>query len=506
VDSTTKKPILEAVVTLSTAGDGRPMDAVAWTDEQGRFGFGFLPAGPYTLKVNKDDYVESVFGRRSNKPPGIIVLAPGETRTDFVIRLVRVATISGTVLDEDGDPIPNATIKLFRRSFVQGEHARRFIGGWAAVTDSHGRYTVPVEDSVEFLLAASWMEGGIPQQYVRPPQFYPGVADPPDATRFSPHPGEHIGAIDFRLVRRPALTLSGRVMLPPGIQVGDDSFRLRVTSAANPFDAIRAENLGPTVWPHYFAIGSLTPGTYTVTARLSAGGRQYKATRRVQIGDDAVVPELNLTLEPGIELTGQVSVVGPDAAKHPVQYVTLVSTTDDIRATQTLRVPVTSDGGFRFPNVVADSWDVGVAPIAEGSFIKAIKLGDEDVLMRPMEITSSTAAQLKIEVSTRGATVEGDVSDPGDRPARAEVILAPTGKYRDMPRFYRSVTTGANGHFKLTGIPPGSYKLYAFEQAPGESGDAEALSAYEKLGVDLDLKEGQNFSQNLRLINAEAQP
>jgi hypothetical protein len=45
VDAGNNSPIRRAVVTLSTV-EAHPQDAVAWTDGNGRFAFGYLPPGP----------------------------------------------------------------------------------------------------------------------------------------------------------------------------------------------------------------------------------------------------------------------------------------------------------------------------------------------------------------------------------------------------------------------------------------------------------------------------
>ena len=101
-DRESKTPIRRAVVTLSTM-ERPPQDAVAWTDASGRFAFGYLPAGRYQLRAQKDGYQAAVFGTDASfQPPAIITLAAGENRGDFAFRLWRTGAISGVVLDDDG--------------------------------------------------------------------------------------------------------------------------------------------------------------------------------------------------------------------------------------------------------------------------------------------------------------------------------------------------------------------------------------------------------------------
>src|SRR5471032_1310945 len=52
VDAGSNSPIRLSVITLSTV-EAQPQDAVAWTDSNGRFSFGYLPPGRYQLRAMK---------------------------------------------------------------------------------------------------------------------------------------------------------------------------------------------------------------------------------------------------------------------------------------------------------------------------------------------------------------------------------------------------------------------------------------------------------------------
>ena len=59
VDASSNSPIRRAIITLSTV-EAQPQDAVAWTDANGRFSFGYLPPGRYQLRAMKDGYQGAV--------------------------------------------------------------------------------------------------------------------------------------------------------------------------------------------------------------------------------------------------------------------------------------------------------------------------------------------------------------------------------------------------------------------------------------------------------------
>jgi len=74
LDAGSSSPLGRAVVTLSTV-EAQPQDAVAWTDSNGRFSFGYLPPGGYMLRATKikgSITARTVFAARrrsSNSPP-----------------------------------------------------------------------------------------------------------------------------------------------------------------------------------------------------------------------------------------------------------------------------------------------------------------------------------------------------------------------------------------------------------------------------------------------------
>ncbi|MGI8990851.1 MAG: carboxypeptidase-like regulatory domain-containing protein [Bryobacteraceae bacterium] len=98
IDRDTNTPVRRAIVTLSTV-EARPQDAVAWSDAQGRFAFGYLPAGRYQLRARKDGYQMAVLGADSpNRPPETIALAAGENRNRIVFQLQHPGSITGMVV------------------------------------------------------------------------------------------------------------------------------------------------------------------------------------------------------------------------------------------------------------------------------------------------------------------------------------------------------------------------------------------------------------------------
>ena len=132
VDAATGKGISSAVVTL--AGSRRAM-----TTSDGRFAFRALPSGSHSLSVAKSGYINGAYGMR--RPDGAtlpVVLADGERRGDIVIWMWRQGSISGSIIDEAGEPVVGIQVAALRRTTVGGR--RRFEQSGVGTTDDRGVY------------------------------------------------------------------------------------------------------------------------------------------------------------------------------------------------------------------------------------------------------------------------------------------------------------------------------------------------------------------------------
>jgi hypothetical protein len=506
LDRESKTPIRRAVVTLSTM-ERPPQDAAAWTDASGRFAFGYLPAGRYQLRVQKDGYQPAVFGADASfQPPATITLAAGENRGDLVFRLWRPGAISGVVLDDDGDPVPHVEVMMLTPGFQRQK--RRLMPGMRVTTDSNGRFRAynlaPGRYAVAMrrpfqpaLKSQSEVVAGRPQtQYVYGIQYYPGTDRSESAALLTVAAGKEIENVSFRLSAKPSVNLRGRIVLPPDVAPPDPV----TVNVVDPEPGAGMIMGGGASGPNRsFQFPNVVAGTYVLVAQAQAQGKRYRGVSRVEAGGDT--SEIVIPLEPGIELTGSVLTEGPDASKHPATYVSLVPGDGLPWNGPPLRTRVDKDGSFKLTSVPSGIWDIDAGPIPPNGYFKSMRLGDQDVLTEEMAITPSTSASLKIVISTEGASVEGEVHDAGGAPTRAMVLLAPEGKLRNVSGFYRPATTDEKGHFEIKGQPPGRYKLYAFDRLnPNRIQDPEFLKPVEEQGIPVELSAGQKTSQKLVLI------
>ena len=142
-----------AIVTLSLGGQLGPVAGPAAapsslrfplrvvSDGEGRFLFHDLPKGTYTVSATKPGYGDTSYGRRtpSDTTTAPLVLTDGDRKVDVNLVMWKLASMSGTVLDEAGEPVVGIPVSLFRRSFIGGR-PRFTQANSQNVTDDRGVY------------------------------------------------------------------------------------------------------------------------------------------------------------------------------------------------------------------------------------------------------------------------------------------------------------------------------------------------------------------------------
>jgi len=513
VDAQTGEPVRKAEVTAIWSGrdtDASNHDPQSMaSDSSGHFIISGLPAGKYRLRIEANrfaaqSYGESRFGGRGKD----VEVAAGQHVTGLDVRLIPCGVITGAVHDESGDPVEGAMLQA-----IPVGRRRGFQGGSQAQTNDLGQYRLYNLAPGQYLVQVSIQRGEDQQlqaaQEAYVPIFYPDVTDPASAATIAVDAGGETQGIDLDVRPVHAVHVSGRVVNASSGRTTQNAYVMLMPAAADPRRGLgrvammtasrySASAEGPR---GDFEISGVPAGSYWATATLQDDQRQSQGRVLVQVGD-ADVQGLTIPVSAGANLAGHVRVDPQrpfDYSKLAVAAIPADGLPFGAQGTQ-----VRPDGGFTLENLMAGNYHLQVSGFPEEYYLKAARLGGGDVLETGLSVDSSIAsAQLDVVLSAGGSTVSGTVVKD-EKPAQATVFLVPDPPRRDRDDLYSVKRTQPDGSFSLLGLPPGDFKLFAFEDPdPGLPTDPSLLQPYESKGSSVHLEEGRKQTVQLDLIPAQ---
>jgi hypothetical protein len=496
------EPLKKAQLTLRKL-DARDVTFTATTGESGRFLIPDVEPGRYRLSAERNGYVRQEYGqRRPNQPGTVLVLEAGQRRGGIVFSLVPFAVVSGRVVDEDGEPIPHVRLLALRANRESGR--RELMPVVSASSDDRGEYRIfglapgrYYVSAVPAPSAGSGVRETEEESYV--PFYYPSVTDPGQAAPLELRAGGEMQGVDFRLTRTRTVRVRGRVLnaasgkLERGIVVF-----LMPRGPGGLAAAPRTQNAVVDAQGN-FEIRGVAPGSYTLTAFQADGQRRLFARQPVEAGA-ANVEGVTLVLGPGLEIAGRFRFEEP-GGKWERMRVTLESRSGSVVGGA--NAVVRSDGTFSLQNVAADAYTLSVAGLAVDCYVKSARLGGADVLVGGLDVSrGDLPGPLEVVLSTAGGHIEGVVVKENQAAvAGATVALVPEAAGRGQIRLFRSALADDYGHYVLRGIPPGDYRLFAWEDVePGAWLDPDFLREFEKRGEPVSVSERARYTVQLKAI------
>jgi len=388
-----------------------------------------------------------------------------------------------------------------------------------------------------------------------PPVFYPGTIDPDAAIPITVPASVEVRGTDFQLRPMRTATVSGRVVAPFPLQAanvrqrganGPEGAPLLQLANANAPVQLSLNRVGnsrtglagllnlrlgstPVNADGSFEIKGVAPGEYNLTATMrDPNGQQYTSRTRISVGTSDVT-NLTVSAKPGVELRGKivldgtppqqfsmsnlrVNLVSEDGAiPGVVNFVSAVGGAgargDAIRAFlpggQSEMAEVAADGSFTLKDVGAMEYRVRVTGLPQGAYIQAGRIDTTDALNAPFTVDNA-GSQLQLQLGFAPARVSGTVSDDRGAPASgAQAVLVPDEARRGRSDAYFAATTDRNGQYSFNNVPPGRYKLFAWEDVPaGAYQYPDFIRRYEDRGQAVTVNANGAITADGRLIPA----
>ncbi len=410
------------------------------TGADGRFVFRELPPGGYVINANADGFMAGSTGQaRPGAASEAVPVGDGERVTDVKIRLWRTAVITGTVVDEAGEPAVMTPVRIFRKIAVAGRV--RYNTTSYTLTDDRGVYRASGLAPGDYIVAVPQTQATMPSAIMD--TMIQGLAG-----------GAPIGA-----ALTEAMVSGGGGPRGMGVRIGD--LMLSSDSGA----------VAPASDGRIFA--------YQTVLYPAATSLQQANLLTVKSGEERAGIDLQLRLAPTARLSGTVSFAGGAPGMLTVR---LTPATDDGSSDlgfDAATAMTRSDGTFTFLGVPPGQFFVRVvkpprpnipAELANNPMVQ-MALGGAAGLSQalfgevPITVGGTDINDLAI-VLTEGAKLTGRLVFDGAAPppqaqqfrAMSITLQSASGSSLAGPS---QGTTDQDGTFKTSSYPPGKYLVNA---------------------------------------------
>jgi len=281
---TSGQPLRKTTLTMRAAKpdltgvNPSPYGAISGAD--GTFEFKVTP-GNYILTAQHAGYLTASYGGTKPSSRGVTLnVVAGRPMTDLRVALTPASTVTGKVLDEDGDPVERVSIQLLRSVYLSGTRRLTSAGmaGLLGLSRITGSGVVPKESAEP------------EQQHIT--TFYPNVRDAASAVLLEVRPAQESDS------RPEQISVALMTDAGPGANIG--------IGIGNPQSTnISADGT--------FDIAGIAPGAYSLLAVTNYGTIVTLAQQAIVVGARDL-QDLVLELRPLGQLAGHVTTETPAEA------------------------------------------------------------------------------------------------------------------------------------------------------------------------------------------------
>jgi hypothetical protein len=503
----------------------RDLNKLAWAksvraDGLGHFKFKDLDPGTYQLSASRQNFFLDV--RHKALQPRLAVVA-GELRKDIVLRLLPAAVVTGQVVDDNSDPMQHVQVKLLARAHRAGRMVLDTVG--IGLTDDRGIYriydvrpgnyyvlaeitpelqakglqVISTTGIVGVLQVAGTGEAPAEREIAFSPLFFPGTRNFLEAHALPIGPGDEIHA-GFIFRTTPSVSIKGRVT--NGI-TGGVAENPTVSASWSDYVPENAVDVRVSSKDGTFEVRGLAPGFYTLRASFNWDGASYRTQQTLDVGPSGADHVLLAAL-PDSDVAGSVRVDSPPATGTPVRRVVV-----DFQNNDTAERPSALTGlaslQFQVKLHPGDHYTVSARGLPGDYYLKTVRVSGHDV-ERSDVMVSDLRGQMELVLSPDGGHIDGWVVDEKGQPINGAVVLIPEESRRGLADLFRKTRANNKGAFTLRGVPPGSYKLLAFDDVDLQDfiDHPELLEQYPGRSESVTVSEKGNYSVPLQIIRAAA--
>jgi protocatechuate 3,4-dioxygenase beta subunit len=526
VKAGTNEPLAKAVVELHTDQDNPALDGPtldrATTDDDGRFAFSVVRPGRYRILVARRGYYL--------RSPGRINVASGQATPEVRLAMNATGAISGRVFDANGQPLGNVQVQAMKATYPAGRRALTLfqttvtndLGEYRLFWLPPGRYFVSAGDSparnpaafapvYAFNLSFS-SDPAVPDLGLierqrgesGAPTYFGGTLDEDAATGIDLRAAAEFKGADIMVLPTRAYHVRGtivdRVTGRPPEYASVRSEMNTARGAPDRADANRDTGAFDVV---------LSPGKHALRVQ-SASGTGYILLSV----SDTDIDGLTIGVMPDFDIHGRVAIEGPQVDKSALGSLRITLRRDSpfgdpITTTYSNPLPDGSltvsaaAGDFRF-NIapilnVAPVPPPPKPPALQNAYVKSIRMGDVDALNGSLRLDRATQTPLEIVIGGNPGALNGRVVAP-NAASGSDITVVLLPEVRRRTDLYRTTLTEGAGQFQFDRLPPGDYKVFAWEAVDDDAWfDPEFMKMHEDEGVPVRVVEGRTQSVEVNL-------
>jgi hypothetical protein len=457
VNSVTGEPVSRAQVVLRSTVSGSVVTTTS--DRDGKFSAKDLPPGDYSMFAGRPGFVEARSGNRA------ITIARGQKFENLEIAMTPHAVIAGRVLNSDGDPVQSANVRVLRMAFDNG--AKRLVEtSTSGITNDIGEYRLPGLVAGDYYVAAftpvsSRYEDHSPKG-ASLPTYYPGTVESSGAVAIRVNSSGVASGIDIALQMGPRYRISGRIVN----KAGADQQRIRAALSVVGIGAGEDRMIVPDKDGN-FTISGISQGDYEIVAGVAGGGMGSVARKEFRV-INSDIQNIVLEMQPVINVNGEIraetngafdpSVIAVGAQPVASRSHWGVFTPAGTITLSAYKYPAAGkDGKFQIANLVPGRYRVRVGDLPPDFYIKSIQSGNQDLLGTEWNLIPGAPETLRVVISNKAGEVEGKTD------ATTVVFIPEDQRMRATGTFHRVAQANLDGKYKIQGLAPGTYKVYAFK-------------------------------------------
>ena len=503
VSATNGTPLAQTRVTLSDTNNSRNVASLL-TGEDGRFAFRRLGPGKYSLQGSRRGYLTSGYQQHEQFWSAIVTGEELETQ-NLVLRLMPAAVLSGKVLDETGEPVRGAEVKLYMeqrangmtRVMPAGNTPTNDLGVFEFFSLSPGKYFAAVSAKPWYAVHPPSAPPGStvsapvlvdkPLDVAYPTTYYGGTTSSDEASPILIKGGDRE---EIEISLAPVESLHLLFHVPEEGQQQDFQAPALEKRVFDSVDYVPIQGVNP-VSPGVMELTGVPAGKYTV--RIPAAQGQAAKFTEADIRNDGQELETNKA-EPAASM--KLTVELPNGEPAPTQ---LALGLQDERGQIAAFNLVGADGRVAFDDLAAGSYKIIAARTAEKAYAVGRILAENGQAVGPnVNVTEGAELQLHVTLIEGVASVQGMVKRGGKPASGIMVVLIPASPESQQDLFRRD-QTDSDGSFSLPDIIPGTYTVAAIEDAwDFDWSQPSALARYAQNGQPVTISAGKTGAIRLR--------